>query len=51
VLGGVVLAAATAFGLGARDVASQIAEKAYGQGQQTADQASSSSGGSSGNPF
>lgn len=48
VLGGVVLAAAIAFGLGAQDVARQIAEEAYGKGRQTARQVSSGSDGSSG---
>jgi small-conductance mechanosensitive channel len=44
VLGGVVLAAAIAFGLGAQNVAREIAEKAYSQGQQTKQQVQSNSG-------
>ena len=45
VLGGVVLAAAIAFGLGAQGVAREIAEKAYDRGQEAKDEAQANSGG------
>ena len=48
-LGAVVLAAALAFGLGGREVAGQIVQRAYGRGEQAVQQtgSSASDGGSS----